>query len=273
MYRESKTFSIKRLANGLFEDSEARLAVERELPIYVNGECIAVASVTPSMEKEFVAGYLFGQGFIRSKEDIASLEITDGGAAVDLSGINIFRSGRKKMSYRIVSGGGSTVYADPPLPCRRISSHFRIAERDIFNAMNMLFDKAVLYRETGGVHTAALFDEGNKPVCVSADIGRHNTVDKIVGYTLLHNIECAGTFIVSTGRMTSEMVLKIGRAGIPLAATKTAVTDVGIRIAGEYGLTLIGFVRDAGSKMYTDMTLKVFNKAEMRIYTGAERVL
>lgn len=73
--------------------------------------------------------------------------------------------------------------------------------------------------------------------------------------------------------MASEMVVKICRAGIPLVATKTAVTDEGLRIAEEHGLTVIGFVRDAGSKMHTDMEVRVFKEAQMKIYTGAKRVL
>jgi FdhD protein len=79
--------------------------------------------------------------------------------------------------------------------------------------------------------------------------------------------------MVSTGRMASEMVTKIGRAGIPLVATKTAVTDKGIEIGEKCGITVIGFVRDAGSRMFTDMEVRVFRKAEMKIYTGAHRVL
>ena len=72
--------------------------------------------------------------------------------------------------------------------------------------------------------------------------------------------------------MASEMVAKICRAGIPLAATKTAVTDKGLEIGQKHGLTLIGFVRDAGTRIHTDMAVRVINRAGMKIYSGAERV-
>lgn len=268
----AKTFTVKKLAHGTFIPAESRLVIERELPIYVNGEHLATASLVPSMEKEFVVGYLFGQGFINKSEEIRSIHITDKGAAINLANSHILSNRKKKTSYRIVSGGGRTAYfkftALYPM-----SSDLTIKRKDIFRAMNDLFKNASLYLETEGVHAAALFDGNIHPLCIVEDIGRHNTLDKIVGYILLNNIDCTKTFIVSTGRMASEMVTKICRARIPLVATKTAVTDKGLEIGKKHGLTIIGFVRDAGSKIHTNMEVRVFNKAQMKIYTGAERVV
>lgn len=268
----AKTFKVKILENGTFLSSETSVVIEKDLPIYVNGEHLATASVAPSMEKELVVGYLFGQGFIENAGEITKLEITEKGATAILTTTDTPANRQAKTSYRIVSGGGRTAYFETStLP--RIESGLKIAREDIFRAMNLLFEKASLYGETGGVHSAALFDSGMNLLCVVEDIGRHNTLDKLIGFALLNNIDCADTFMVSTGRMASEMVTKIGRAGIPLVATKTAVTDRGIEIGEKCGITVIGFVRDAGSKMLTDMEVRVFRKAEMKIYTGAHRVL
>ena len=96
------------------------------------------------------------------------------------------------------------------------------------------------------------------------DIGRHNTLDKAIGYASLNGIETKDIFMVSTGRMSSEMVTKICRAGIPLVATKTAVTDKGLETGKKCGMTLIGFVRDVGTKINTDMEVREFTKAEMK---------
>lgn len=267
----SKIVPVLKLSDGRFTPSESSIVVEKELPVIINGEPLAIASLTPSMEREFVAGYLFGQGFIESTGEITRLDITDQGADVVLATADILSSRRMKTTYRIVSGGGRTAYFEASaLP--RLTSNFSIAKEDIFRAMNLLFERASLYRETGGVHSAALFDGAMNLLCVVEDIGRHNTLDKVIGYALLNGIDCADKLLVSTGRMASEMVMKIGRAGIPLVATKTAVTDKGIEIGEQCGLTLIGFVRDVGSRMHTNMEVRVFQKAEMRIYTGAERV-
>jgi len=268
----ARTFTVQELAGAKFVPSEARLVVEKELPVYVNGEHLATASLVPSMEKEFVIGYLFAQGFIGGAGEVEGLDITDEGAYAILAGPGNAPDRKKKASYRIVSGGGRTAYFEsgtfPP-----IESGLKLERKEIFRAMNTLFEKASLYDETRGVHVAALFDGKTNLLSVVEDMGRHNTLDKLIGYALLNKIDCSRTFVASTGRMASEMVVKICRAGIPLVATKTAVTDEGLRIAEEHGLTVIGFVRDAGSRMHTDMELRVFKEAEMRIYTGAGRVL
>lgn len=268
-----KPFKVRKLEGGQFAPSEVLLIVEKELPILVNGEPLATASVTPTMEREFVVGYLFGQGFIESAAEISSLEITEKSALVVLANADRLSSQRGKTSYRIVSGGGRTAYFETSaLP--RIDSDLRISRQDIFRAMSLLFEKASLYQETGGAHSAALFDARGNLLCVMEDIGRHNTLDKIIGYALLNRIDCTRTFMVSTGRMASEMVLKIARAGIPLVATKTAVTDKGREIGEQCGLTVIGSARNAGSRMYKDMGVSnIAQKAEMKIYTCAERVL
>lgn len=267
----AKTFKVQRLTGGKFIPSESRLVIEKELPIYVNGEHLATASVVPSMEKEFVVGYLFGQGFIDSTGEIRTLDITDKDAMAILSNGAIVSSRKKKTSYRIVSGGGRMAYFESST-LSKIHSDLKINRQDIFRAMNTLFENASLYLETEGVHAAALFDEEINLLRIVEDIGRHNTLDKIIGYALLNNIDCTKTFMVSTGRMASEMVMKISRARIPLVATKTAITNEGLKIGKKHGLTIIGFVRDAGSKMHTNMEVRVFKKAHMKIYTGADRV-
>jgi FdhD protein len=138
--------------------------------------------------------------------------------------------------------------------------------------MNTLFETARMYRETEGVHAAGLFTTAGSLVCIVEDIGRHNTIDKVIGYALLNKVDRGNTFLVSTGRMASEMVAKICRAGIPVAATKTAVTDKGRETGRKHGLTVIGLLRDAGTRQNTDMEIRVIDRAGMKIYTGAGRI-
>jgi FdhD protein len=153
-----------------------------------------------------------------------------------------------------------------------IRGRTKISQGTIFKAMNTLFETARIYRETEGVHAAGLFSAAGGLICIVEDIGRHNSLDKIIGYALLNKVDCANAFLVSTGRMASEMVAKICRAGVPLVATKTAITDKGLEIGRRQGLTIIGFVRDAGTRIHTDMDVRVIERAGMKIYTGVGRV-
>ena len=263
----SKRLSVTKLDGGQFIRTEADIITERELALYVNGTRLATASMVPDLEKEFAAGYLFGQGFINSADDIASIKIENGTARVMLKNDLISPA----ASYRIVSGGGRSAYFKDA-KISKIKANITISKQDIFKAMNTLFEKAILYKETEGAHAAGLFNAKVEPICIVEDIGRHNTLDKLCGYCLLKSIHTSKTFLVSTGRMASEMVTKICRAGIPIAATKTAVTDKGLEIADRYSLTLIGFVRDTGNRINTDMDVRVIGDAGMKIYCNSARV-
>ena len=154
----------------------------------------------------------------------------------------------------------------------QIESDLTLQKDVVFQAMNRLFDMGALYKETEGAHAAGIFTPAAEPVCMVEDIGRHNCLDKAIGTALLQNIRCSRHFLVSTGRMASEMVAKLCRAGFPVVATKTAVTDRGRETALACGMTLIGFVHDTGMKLHTDMAVRIIEEPVMKIYTGAERI-
>jgi FdhD protein len=267
----SRTIECWKLENGRFSRAETTVIIERELPLYINDRHLTTASITPVMQKEFVVGYLFGQGFINSLKELASVKIDNHTAKVQLNDEGEVPASNRGASYRIVSGGGRVAYAveGDPAPVR---DHRKIQQRIIFKAINTLFEAARMYRETEGVHAAGLFTTNANVICIVEDIGRHNTLDKVIGYALLNEVDCSNALLVSTGRMSSEMVAKIGRAGIPVVATKTAVTDQGLEIGQKRGLTVIGFLRDAGTRLHTDMEVRVIDRAGMKIYTGADRV-
>ena len=144
MIETAKTFKVQKLASGNFTPSESMLVIEKELPVFVNGEHLATASVVSLMEREFVTGYLFGQGFINNAGEMVKLEITDKGAVVVLADADILLNRKTKTIYRIVSGGGCTAYFESnALP--RIRSDLKINRKEIFCAMNILFENASLY--------------------------------------------------------------------------------------------------------------------------------
>jgi len=205
-----------------------RVVAEFGLSIVVDGQPLATAAITPLMEREFVVGYLFGRGIIAGLADIKSLTIKGNNAEVALVG----------------KRGG----VGAPSP---ITSDFSVSRDDIFKGVEAIL-KSELYAETGAIHSAGLFGRGAKPLCLAEDIGRHNALDKVIGYALMDDIDLGRGFAASTGRMAADMVAKICRAGIPIVATKTAVTGAGVEIGQKCGLTVIGFVRDNAMKIYTN---------------------
>jgi FdhD protein len=261
----------RKLVGGRFATARVSVIIEREMRISINGRPLVTASITPGLVKEFVAGYLFGQGFIDRLEDIETLEIEGNTAAVSLRNAG-GPAGGPATSYRIVSGGGRSAFSGG-IRLHRVDTALKVRQEDIFRAMNTLFAGAGLYGETEGAHAAGLFTPAAEPVCLTEDIGRHNTLDKVIGHALINKVDCSNVFLAATGRMSSEMVAKVCRAGIPLIATKTAVTDRGRETARRYGLTLVGFVRDTGTRIHTDMEVRTITEPVMKVYTGAERVI
>jgi FdhD protein len=214
--------------NAEVTKAKERVVTEFGLSISVNGRHLATPMITPMMEREFVVGYLFGQGVIEGIADIEAITIKGDKAEVSLAK----KAGRAKKPAKI-------------------RSDLKVSREDIFKGVSAIL-KSDIYAETGGIHSAGLFQKGAEPLCITEDIGRHNALDKVIGYALINKVDFSRTFATSTGRMASDMVSKICRASIPIVATKTAVTRLGVEIGERCGLTVIGFVRDRGMKIYTN---------------------
>jgi FdhD protein len=223
-----------------------RIVTEVAISIIVNGEHFATGLITPMMEEEFVVGHLFTEGVIDNIDDIKSMTIKDGIADVSLN----LGTGKQKCSPQI-------------------TSDFKVKKEDIFKGIEAILHSR-LYEETRAIHSAGLFKQGAEPVCITEDVGRHNALDKVIGYALMKKIDFGNTFAASTGRMVADMVLKICVANIPVVATKTAVTKSGLEMGASCGVTIIGFVRAQGMNLKSG---EAVDKREMRIYTNPERII
>lgn len=226
-----------------------RVVTEFGLSILVNEKHFTTALITPMMKEEFVIGHLFGQEVIDTYADVESITVEENVANVTLHK----NRGRVKRPLET-----------PP--------DFKVSRDDIFSGVNAIL-KSKIYAETEAIHSAGLFKRGADKVCIAEDVGRHNALDKVIGYGLINDIDFRNTYATSTGRMVSDMVRKICRANIPVVATKTAVTNLGVEIGKRHGLTIAGFVRDRGMKKPTDTGEKIIAERSMKVYTFPERIL
>jgi FdhD protein len=203
------------------------------------------AMMSPVQLEDFVTGYLFTEQIIKGIDEIESIKIEKNRISVITK--NLFKVlGPKKT---ILSGcGGSTSYIDAEkLP--KIKSDFVIRLEKINESIRDVLSSD-LHRTTGGIHVVALLDT-EKVISVSEDIGRHNAVDRVIGYGLRTGIDFSRTFIVSSGRISSEMVRKCLIANIPVVVSRGATTTLAIDIAAKTGLCVIGFVRSSTMNIYT----------------------
>jgi len=235
-----------------------RLAPARHLPVRevpvaltVNGVALATLVASPHDLHFLVAGFLRMQGLVRSAGDLLTLSVCDdfGAAAVRIRGevpdriAPTFTSGcGAGISFRVPSSSG--------LPVQHPRGGPPVTPESLFSAMEALARSSESYRGSGGIHSAGAWD-GERLLPFAEDIGRHNTLDRIAGEALLGGIDLSGRVLVTSGRVSSEMAAKAGSLGISVIASRTSPTDLAVRICGELGITLVGYVRGRRFNVYT----------------------
>lgn len=215
--------------------------MEFPLKIFVNNKEFSTLLCSPDKLKYLIVGNLFSEGIIKDIKEIKNIKINefDGIASVELKNEVNFD---EMVQKRIVYSGCASFYDHKNLKIKKIKNKIRIKKEDILDLMKQLQLKSSLYQKTGGVHASALANK-DKIIFFSEDIGRHNTVDKIIGYSLIKKINLKSKIILTTGRLSSEMVLKSAKAGVPVIVSKSAPTDMAVNLARKLNITMIGFAR------------------------------
>jgi FdhD protein len=244
------TFGYQVISYDNGQVSQGMVTVCREEPVrlVVNGHSLVTQMMSPADLAEFACGYLISEGIIGLLEQIEAIRISLPDIEVTVTGFdeNILSRSRE---IRISGGIGM---ATDPREIRKLITPDTVVHRDtIFSAMTCLNDHAVLWRETGGTHCTVLFDTGGDVVAHAEDMGRHTSVDKVIGKALLSGNDLSRTFISCSGRMPAGMVGKIWRSGIPIVVTNNAPSASGIDLARQVNLTLAGFVRPPRMVIYS----------------------
>jgi FdhD protein len=240
-----KKLPCKRIDGDHYEDGLHEVIEEVPFALFVNGRHAVTAMMSPVMLEEFVTGYLFTEQIIKGVDEIESIKIDKNRLSVITT--NLFKVlGPKKT---ILSGcGGSTSFIDTEkLP--KIQSGYQVT-RDTIRAAGKAVLNSELHLLTGGIHIVALLD-GEKILAVSEDIGRHNALDRVIGFGLRNRIDLSKTYVLVSGRISSEMVRKCLIANIPVIASRGATTTLAVEIAQKTGLTVVGFSRGGKMNIYS----------------------
>ena len=252
------------------------LAAEEPLGIRVDGTALTVTMRTPGDDVELAAGFLVSEAVVRSREEIAEIRLCDGvtcghgdhseaelGNIADVSlapGVAVTPGARRNFMTTSACGvcGKTSIEDICVLPSAPLSAdQTRFAPALLASLPDRLRDAQKVFSSTGGLHAAGVFDAAGSLLAVREDVGRHNAVDKIVGWALLTGrLPLSGCALLVSGRASFELVQKAVLAGIPLLAAVSAPSSLAADLAAEAGLTLVGFLRGRS----------------MNVYTGAERV-
>lgn len=243
---------IHRVTSDSKETAEDIIVREFPLTIMLNGQELVTLLCSPADLKYLAIGFLYSEGLLRSKEDIKRVVVDEGKGVVRVE-TKAELSDTNEVFRRLITSGcgrGASFYSAADTGLEKVESSLTVSSTVIFELMKTFQHRSLIFRTTGGVHSAALCDNRNI-VIFSEDIGRHNAIDKIFGQCLDRNISTNDRIILTSGRVSSEIIVKVARRQVPLLVSKSAPTSSGVKLAQELGITLIGFVRGTRMNVYT----------------------
>lgn len=251
----TKKYIIKKYQNEEVDEVEDLVVCEYPLTIFLNDQEFITLLCSPKSLKNLSIGFLYSEGIIKSASDIDSINIDEkmGYAYIKIG--NVSKFAKQLYGKRVITTGcgkGSIFYnALDSLKCKQFKNNLDIDYKKLLDIMKLFNKKSELFLETGGVHSVGLID-GDDILYFEEDIGRHNALDKIIGNCLIDNVNIEDKAIITSGRITSEIVLKCAKLGIGCIISRSAPTNLAIDTGKKLNIEIIGFAR--GNK------LNVYNK-------------
>jgi FdhD protein len=251
MITPQKAIHYERYEFRKWKPFDAETIVESPVSLTVNGEVWLTFMCTPVHLEAMSVGFLYNEGIIESMDEVEDVRVCEHGDNVD---VWLNRSVEQPQSWRRTSGCTGGVTAVDALARVDVSfdgDQTAVPPEAIGQMVEMLVQSQKLYRATGGVHTSVLGD-GNQIVFVAEDIGRHNTLDKIAGLCLMNDVWPERRILLTTGRISSEMLQKAARLKAPILISRTSPSSLSIEMAERYGITLIGYARRNRFNVYSN---------------------
>lgn len=252
------------------DDAVARpetLVVEEPLEIRVNGSAIAVTMRTPGSDVELAQGFLLTEGVIGNRDDLLTARYCRGDAADGTNTYNVLdltlapevSTPDVDVTRNFYTTSSCGVCGKASLDAVQLSSRYcpgddpsTITAATLWALPDRLRDQQTVFASTGGLHGAALFGMDGSLLAVREDVGRHNAVDKVIGWALEHNrIPLTETVLLVSGRASFELAQKAVMAGIPVLAAVSAPSSLAVDLASQSGLTLVAFLRGGSMNIYT----------------------
>jgi FdhD protein len=253
--KKRKIFQVK-LDSSNFLEKEDIIAVDSFLCVFINNEFYRAFVVTPEKLREFVIGHLISEGVIDLSQNIKEIEIVLSKIYVKLDhNIKVSLLSRRNANIVTTSCGlANNPQSAIPLKTLWNDSSLFVTPEKIWYVAQKLQRKSKIYLTTGGTHSAVLYSLRSKVLILATDVGRHNAVDKVIGEGVSKNMDLRNCILISSGRLSGEIVLKAARSGIPIIGSVSGPLESGIKIAEETGLTLIGFIRGKRMNLYSHHT-------------------
>ena len=251
---EVEKVPILRLTQEGRSNIEDIVAREFPLTLILNNQELVTLLCSPMNLKYLAIGFLSSEGLLKSKKEIKKIIVDARRGVVRVETEESRELDRDVLFKRLITSGcgrGVSFYSATDAASQKVESRVEMSVHSVFTLVSDFQHRSQIYRATGGVHSAALCDRESILV-FSEDIGRHNAIDKIFGECILKDIPTDERMIITSGRISSEILLKVAKRNIPIIISKSAPTDLGVKLANDLGVTLLGFVRGKRINAYAN---------------------
>lgn len=255
----SERVSICKYEKKGFARVEIDIVKEVALEIYINGSHVVTTACTGLYPEEMAVGFLKSEGLIRSREDIRKITLSRNGKAIRVLTREL-NAGPPLNATKLIGSSGARLRLEAAAKKRDGGSFGKPAlkatgpilhPREVIDLMEALLSATEVHDRTRGTHCSALATPEGL-IVAREDIGRHNTLDMVSGWALLNEIDCSDKIVLTTGRVSSEIVSKVSRIGAPVVISHSAAMTRAIAQAETLGMTLIGYVRSGSFNVYSD---------------------
>lgn len=229
-----------------WERTSSPVPDEAEIILSVNRLHLVSVLCTPNRLNHLALGFLFAEGIISSVGDVASMRVCDDESQIDVRLTDTTYEPPVVRTLTSGCGGGTSFHAEG----QKVTSNLAVTPDQVLALMKKFQKRMELYRLCGGVHASALADTGEL-VVVAEDIGRHNTLDKIQGQCLMEEIPTGDGILLSTGRVSSEMLLRAARMEVPIVVSRHSPTGRAVRLATDLDIALVGYARGSRLSVYS----------------------
>jgi len=247
--------SVEQWQDGTLARAQDYLAVEEPLEIRIGNNPVSVTMRTPGHDMELAAGFLFTEGIISSRPELRALEQTGANAISASTADGVWAIEAQRNFFAASSCGicgKATIESVRVRGIKPVKSDFRIDPDVLCSLPERLRESQAAFGRTGGLHAAAAFSAAGDMLVLREDIGRHNAVDKVVGWALLNDqIPLSSFVLMVSGRGGFEIAQKALVAGFPVLASVSAPSSLAVQIAREFGMTMVGFLRGRRFVLYS----------------------
>ena len=210
----------------------------------------SLSAIEDSLE-EFAVGYLCNENMVKSVRDIKKIEIDGPQINVEIDD-RMLKTNETVLCSDSAGGWRSKIKNVKP-----VNSDFQVSVHELIDRIEELKENAEIWQATGGTHVAGIVHKNE--FIVKEDVSRHVAVDKVIGYGLLHDFDLKNSYVIYSGRMPADMVIKMTRAGVPILASNAAPANSGYNIAKKGNITLVGFLRGQRCNIYNNQNRVIFD--------------